>query len=464
MKRAVLISGFFLIPVVAFLSFCKVSNDTSPHENYQNYCATCHGPNMERFVGHDWKTGSTVESLSETIKNGNLEIGMPAFKEALSDKEINELANYILTEFDDVQDQEMGNPDLDGAITSQRQTFSMDTLITGLSRPWGMAFLPNGDIMVTERSGELFRFNKDGNLLAMIEGVPQVYARGQGGLMDIVLHPNYEQNGWIYISYSTSDGDMGIVGGNTAVMRAKLANNTLVDKEVLFKAQPDTQSGVHFGSRIVFDGKGHVYISTGERGNPPNAQTLENHSGKVHRINEDGSIPDDNPFVDEENAVPSIYSYGHRNIQGMIQNPVTGNIITHEHGPKGGDELNLIKKGANYGWPEITFGINYDGTIITKDTAKAGMEQPLLYWVPSIAPCGMIYNNSNVYPGWKNNLFIGSLKFRNIERVAMNGDKVVEKEVLLDGIGRVRNVAQGPDGYIYVAAETPGFIVKLIPE
>ncbi|MFD2828305.1 PQQ-dependent sugar dehydrogenase [Leeuwenhoekiella polynyae] len=338
------------------------------------------------------------------------------------------------------------------------EAYSHEVIVPDLINPWGMAFLPDGSLLVTEKSGELIHF-KEG-VKTEISGVPEVYNRGQGGLLDIRLSPDYAKDNWIYITYSSTEGDE--KGGNTALMRAKLSGNSLTDQEVLYKASPNTTKGQHWGSRIVFDNSGHVYFTVGERGERDvNPQDITRDNGKVYRLNLDGSIPSDNPFVGQANAKEAIWSYGHRNPQGMIINPETQEIWVHEHGPRGGDEINVIKKGANYGWPVITYGINYSGTDITDETKKEGMEQPLYYWVPSIAPSGMTLVTGNKYPELSGNILVGSLKFVYLEALYLANDKVVKREKLLDGIGRVRNVVQGPDGLIYIGVEGVG-IVKLI--
>jgi aldose sugar dehydrogenase len=345
-------------------------------------------------------------------------------------------------------------------IESENQKFRIDTLTTALFNPWGLAFLPDGRILVTERKGEI-RIIKDGKLLEeKIENVPAVYAQGQGGLLDIQLHPDYASNGWIYLSYAKP----GTGGGGTTIARAKLEGNTLTNLEELFSAQPFNDSGVHFGSRIVFDGQGHIFFSSGERGTKENAQTLGNHLGKVLRLNEDGSVPADNPFVSTAGAKPEIWSYGHRNPQGLYYNTATNSLWEVEHGPRGGDELNKVEKGKNYGWPVITYGINYDGTPITDITKKDGLEQPTWYWVPSIATCGMTQVTSDKYPGWKNNILVGALALTHIARVELNGsNQFVKQEKLLDKVGRVRAIAQGPDGFLYVATESPGMVFRIVP-
>ncbi|WP_027124617.1 PQQ-dependent sugar dehydrogenase [Gelidibacter mesophilus] len=334
-----------------------------------------------------------------------------------------------------------------------------EVVVPELSIPWGFTFLPDGSMLINEKEGKMIHF-KDGKKIE-IHGLPDIYNRGQGGLMDIVLHPNYEKNGWIYFTYASSEGDE--EGGNTALMRAKFENNSLIDKKLLYKATPNTTKGQHFGSRIVFDNDGYLYFTIGERGERDvNPQDITRDGGKVYRLNDDGSVPNDNPFVNDANAKKAIYSYGHRNPQGMVVHPETGEVWTHEHGPKGGDEINIIKKGANYGWPVISFGVNYVGTSFTDITEKEGMEQPLHYWDPSIAPSGMAFITSEVYPGWKGDLMVGSLKFNYMDKVVLKDGKVVKEERFLDGLGRVRSINQGPDGYIYVGIENLG-IVKLLP-
>jgi len=338
--------------------------------------------------------------------------------------------------------------------------YSHEVVVSGLSIPWGFVFLEDGSMLITEKQGELIHFNNGKK--ASISDLPSIKAQGQGGLLDIKLHPNYATNGWIYISYSSPEGDGD--GANTAIMRFKLQNNMAVDKKLLYKATPNTTKGQHFGSRIEFDNDGYMYFSIGDRGNRDvNPQNIELDGGKIYRLHDDGRIPDDNPFTGESNAKKAIYSYGHRNAQGMAKHPNTGKIWTHEHGPKGGDEINIIEAGKNYGWPLISYGINYNGTTFTENTSLPGMEQPLHYWVPSIAPSGMAFVTSDIYPGWKGNLLVGSLKFQYLNRCVLSNNKVIEEEKLIEDLGRVRTIRQGPDGYIYVGVENVG-IVKIIPK
>lgn len=345
--------------------------------------------------------------------------------------------------------------------TPENIPFSTELLIDEIQVPWGMTFLPDGAMLVTQKSGELFHF-KDG-AKTPISNVPEVYARGQGGLLDIELHPKYATNGWLYISYASSEGEE--KGGHTALMRAKLEGNALINKKLLYKAGPNTTKGQHFGSRIEFDNDGYLFLSIGERGaRDENPQDISKDGGKIYRFHADGSIPEDNPFFGTPGAKNAIYSYGHRNPQGLVKHPTTGEIWDHEHGPKGGDEINVIQPGKNYGWPLVTFGVNYSGTTITDKTEMEGMEQPIHYWLPSIAPSGMTFITTDIYgASWNGSLLVGSLKFQYLERLEMEGNKVVKREKLAEDIGRVRDVKEGPDGLIYVAVEGKG-IYKLVPK
>ncbi len=343
-------------------------------------------------------------------------------------------------------------------FTSEKLTYGVDTIATNLNNPWGIAFLPDGRILVTERAGEVLVF-QDGKLLSEKIQIPDVFAQGQGGLLDIKLHPDYDKNGWIYLSYAKK----GEGGGGTVIVRTKMEGNKFAALEQLFSAQPLTDAGAHFGSRIAFDGKGYMFFSSGERGTKENAQKLSNHLGKIMRLHDDGKVPTDNPFVKTAGAKPEIWSYGHRNPQGLVYDLDTETLWNHEHGPRGGDELNKVEKGKNYGWPVITYGINYDSTIITDKTEMVGMEQPVTYWVPSIAPCGMAQVKGDKYTGWKNSLLIGALSHQLVARVEVADGKYVKQEKLLDKMARVRAVVESPDGFIYVATEGPGMLLKIIP-
>jgi glucose/arabinose dehydrogenase len=345
-------------------------------------------------------------------------------------------------------------------IRSEKQNFHTQVVAKGLKNPWGMAFLPDGRVLVTERPGTL-RMIENGRLLdAPVSGVPAVVARGQGGLLDVAVHPQFETNSIVYLSYSIP-----LEGGtNTAIMRAKLDGNSLTEQTVIFTGGPASTRGHHFGSRIVFDNEGYLYFTIGDRGRMEDAQSLTNAAGKVFRIHDDGRIPEDNPFVNQEGVFKQIWSYGHRNIQGFVKHPETGVLWSHEHGPRGGDELNIVKKAANYGWPTITYGINYDGSIITNEREREGMEKPQFIWDPSIGPSGLAIVTSDTYPGWKGNAMVGALAFTSVYRVEIDGNVADKQEQLLKNIGRVRDVRQAPDGYLYVMVESSGEIIRLLPE
>ena len=349
----------------------------------------------------------------------------------------------------------------DSKVITSPIDFKYEVITDELYIPWGFDFFPNGDIIVTEKTGELYLIrNKN---LVTITGFPEVLVKGQGGLMDVKIHPDYPRNPWIYATHAqTSPDDDG--KGNTRLVRFQLKSNTISNYELLYQAENYSDKGQHFGSRIEFDKENFIYFSVGDRGyRDDNPQDITRDNGKIYRLNDDGSVPNNNPFVNKTNAKTAIYSYGHRNPQGMEIHPETGEIWTHEHGPRGGDEINIIQKAKNYGWPVISYGINYSGTKFTNITKKEGMEQPLHYWVPSIAPSGMAFVRSQKYPRLNGHLLVGSLKFQYVEFLKIKDQKVIAREKILEGIGRVRSIEQGPDGYIYIGVEGIG-IIKLLPE
>lgn len=361
--------------------------------------------------------------------------------------------------------------------TSRLEKFRVVQLASGLENPWGLSFLPDGSLLITEKPGRMVILGKGGRK-EQVEGVPRVVASGQGGLLDVVLDPDFSRTRWVYFSYSAS-GPRGTSG--TAVARARLEGNRLREVEVLYEMKQKTSSGLHFGSRLAFGQDGMLYISTGERGERDRAQDLSDTAGKVLRIHPDGRIPQDNPWAGQsksaerasarenrpgrakieeartgaENVAPEIYTYGHRNIQGMAVHPETGKVWVHEHGPRGGDEINILTPGANYGWPVITYGREYFGGFpIGEGTHKEGMEQPILQWTPSIAPSGMTFYTGNRFPQWKGSLFVGALAGQHLRRIVLDGERVVEEEVLLlRKLGRIRDVRTGPDGYLYLLTD-----------
>ncbi|MEX1197630.1 MAG: PQQ-dependent sugar dehydrogenase [Pseudohongiellaceae bacterium] len=338
--------------------------------------------------------------------------------------------------------------------------YSLEPLIEGAGIPWGMDWLPDGDLLVTERSGTLYRVN-DGES-SIIDGLPGIHVNGQGGLLDIKAHPHYADNGWLYITFSSPEGTGS--GSNTALMRARLDGNRLVEQEVLYKGETNTDRGQHYGSRIAFDETGaYVYFSIGDRGDHFNTvQDLSMDGGKVYRLHADGRIPADNPFVHNADAKHAIYSYGHRNPQGMDRHPETGEIWVSEHGPRGGDEINIVQPGANYGWPYVGYGINYNGEPLAEVKKRPGIEQPVWYWDPSIATAGIAFVTSDRYPELQGHLLVGGLGGNVLELLELHEERVLRKTSLLTDTGRVRSIQQGPDGYIYLGIEDEG-IMRLVP-
>ncbi len=353
----------------------------------------------------------------------------------------------------------------DGVYKSREHSFRLMTLADGLNFPWGLTFLPDGKMLVTEKTGRLIRLNANGTGPVVIKGLPEITVKGQGGLLDVTTHPNFESNALVYISYVAP----GTRGHSTAVMRGRLEGSRLHDVEILFRSKPQTDNGLHFGSRLLFRPDGKLYVTLGERYQMEEAQNLSNHLGTIVRLNEDGSVPQDNPFIRNQFAEPEIYSYGHRNVQGIAYNFITKEIWAHEHGPKGGDEINILYAGANYGWPEITYGVDYSGAVISERTKMRGMEQPLLYWNPSIAPCGMTIYSGKQFPGWKGDIFAGALVERHLRRVDISYDRVTgnpevrsQEELLIPLRERIRNVREGPDGALYILTDSAnGKIFKI---
>ena len=332
----------------------------------------------------------------------------------------------------------------------------------GLDRPWSLAFLPDGRMLVTERRG-LLRLVTDGKVRRQpVDGLPSnIQSGGQGGLLDVVLHPNFARNGWIYLSYTGRGGS----GVGTEVVRARFNDDRLTDIKTIFRALPKSLSGHHFGSRLVLSKDGYLYITLGDRAERNSAQNLNDHRGSIIRLWPDGRVPDDNPFVSKSSARPEIFTYGNRNVQGAALQPKSGLIWMHEHGPRGGDEVNIARAGANYGWPLVSHGINYDGSTISERSTRPDVEPPIHTWVPSIAPSGMTFYNGDVFPNWRDNLFVGALRARLLARLELRGRTVVHEERLLLGeIGRIRDVRQGPEGFIYLLNDSSvGGIFRLEP-
>ncbi|GGW67934.1 PQQ-dependent sugar dehydrogenase [Alishewanella tabrizica] len=342
-------------------------------------------------------------------------------------------------------------------INTEKATLTLEKVAKGLEHPWGLAFLPDGRMLVTERAGKLRLVNTDGSLSAPLAGLPDIEVSGQGGLFDVLLHPDFANNSKIYLSYNEPSSN----GSSTAVVLATLKEDRITDLQMIFSAAPKFSSRHHFGGRLAIQDNQYLFITLGDRGQRrDDAQTLDNHHGKVIRLHLDGSVPQDNPYVKNDAGLADIWSYGHRNIQGAAIHPTTGELWTHEHGPQGGDEINVARATYNYGWPVITYGEEYGGGKIGQ-TAKEGMEQPLHYWVPSIAPSGMTFYLNDALPGWKNNVLVGSLRYLQLVRLELDGEKVTHEERIMIG-QRIRDVRQGPDGAVYLLTDqADGEILRL---
>jgi aldose sugar dehydrogenase len=438
---------------------------------YAETCANCHGPNLQgaqfsSLIDADWKFGSDDASLTKSIREGHPQQGMPPMGGGtLNEHEIRGLVIFIREAGAKAAREKatLTKPAAETVVASEAHSFKLETVVEGVTAPWGLAFLPDGRMLVTEKAGAL-RIVEQGKLLPEpIKGLPAVWAKGQGGLLDVGVPPDYARSGWIYLSYSDPLNDTTAM---TAVIRGKLRDGALVEQQTLFKAPSElyvSDSNVHFGTRFVFDGRGHVFFSIGERGRGVQAQDLSRPNGKIHRINEDGSVPKDNPFVARKDAMPTIWTYGNRNPQGLAMRPGSNDLWEVEHGPRGGDELNLLTAGANYGWPVITYGMNYDGSPMAEATAKPGMEQPITYWVPSIAVGSIAFYDGTKFPKWKGDLFLSTLAQQELRRLVLKGKTVTKQETLFSGVGRLRDLVVGPDGYIYVAFNQPDRIARLVP-
>ncbi len=468
-------------------------------------CAGCHGNDAggARAVGlfdEVWLKSVSDEHITDAIRNGIPGTEMEPFGKALTDEQIWSLVNYIRTQTGNLKPRpEFVEAPGGTVLKTEKQTVRVEVVTEGVETPFGLAFLPDGRLLITERPGRL-RILADGKLSEPVKGTPEVHAVQDGGLLDVAVHPQYQQNGWIYLAYSERQpgyvppppaappvGNEGQPAGRgrgrgpqvpamTVVVRGKInANNEWTDQQFIFRADPSlyTGSGAHYGLRFIFDDDGHLFYSIGERGSIPNAQDLSSPLGKIHRVNDDGTPVSDNPFVGQAGAVPTIWSYGHRNPQGLAWHPVTGKLWESEHGPNSADEINIIEKGQNYGWGVATKA-SQPGMV----PSAPGMIDPIIYYTPSMATAGISFYTGDRYPAWKNNsLFVGGLVGQRLERLEIEGDKVVSQEIIFDNFGRVRDIVQGPDGYLYIAlqnptglpgvplsATTPGRIIRLIPE
>ncbi len=459
----------FLAILIPFLAVSQAADAQKPPNDdrldssgaalYNTHCAVCHDDNLTGGLGpslvdEDWVYGRDDAAIRRVIVDGLPDAGMEAYGTVLTSTEITQLVDYIKKAKDGPKTQ----PIVD--VASVEDEVQIDTWVTGLREPWAIQFIGDNEALITEKTGAL-RHVKDGKLIAApIAGTPSVVAKGQGGLLDVAIDPDYADNGWIYLSFS----DPGDKGAMTKVVRGRITDGVWTDEHAVFAANPEDyiKTGYHFGSRITFDGAGYLYFSIGDRGKKDMAQDISKPNGKIHRVRHDGSIPADNPFVDNNAAYGSIYAFGNRNPQGLIIHPDTQVLWETEHGPRGGDELNAIKAGVNYGWPRISYGINYNGSVLTPYQSLPNMAQPASQWTPSIAVCGLDVYTGDLFPQWKGRLMAGALKYETVRLIDVSGDTYKSETTLIKDKGRVRDVTTGPDGAIYVAL--PRKIIRLTPK
>ncbi|MEM6911293.1 MAG: PQQ-dependent sugar dehydrogenase [Verrucomicrobiota bacterium] len=447
-------------------------------EVYLSYCAACHGNELNEGLGGSlvdgvWKHGGSDAEIARSIREGFPELGMAPWSESIIDDEMLRSLVILIRERESAFAEKEAlhpQPVQEQVVATQKHAYRLEAVVEAdlLDHPWGIDFLPGGRLIVTERPGTVRLIEADGRIGAPVRGTPPVIQKGQGGMLAVGVHPNYSENGWIYLAFSDGwrqgDRPKGKPFSMTAVVRGRLEGNTWVDQEWIYRAAKEHHlpSGAHFGTRLVFQ-RGYLFVVVGERGTLEQVQDLAVPYGKVLRLHDDGRVPSDNPFIDQGHALPEIWSYGHRNPQAMDAHPENGLLYLTEHGPRGGDEFNLVKKGANYGWPIISHGMNYDGTPFTSLTAKEGMEQPVTYWTPSIAVCGGAFYQGKAFPRWQNDFLAGALRDESVRRLRLDpAGQLIEEEVLLKGIGRVRAVEVGPDGAVYLAINNPDQIFRLV--
>lgn len=441
-------------------------------ERYQALCASCHGKNLEggqaqSLLDDKWTGGGDDNGIARSIRDGFPDRGMPAWGAAIPEKEVRAMVIYIREQQAKHQRDQtsFAKPAESITVRSQLHGYQLNTWVGRLEEPYSLVFLPGNQAVVTEKKGRVHLIENGRLVGPALTGLPAVDTGGQAGLFDVVAHPDYARNGWLYFAYSDLQKNAeGKEVSLTRIFRGRIRNGALVEQETLYQAPVGVYpraGGAHFGGRIAFDRAGFLFFTIGERGNGANAQDLTVPMGKVHRIHDDGRIPADNPFAQDAKAVRTIWSYGHRNPQGLAFHPATGGLFSAEHGPRGGDELNLILSGRNYGWPVITYGMNYNGTAMTDITAKEGMEQPLTYWTPSIAVCGINFYSGELFPKWKNHLFVTSLAAQELRRIEIRDGRVATQEVLFKDLGRIRHVIGGPDGALYVLL--PDRIARITP-
>jgi glucose/arabinose dehydrogenase len=411
-----------------------------------------------------WNFGSDRSRIFGNIHDGIPDRGMPGYGQVLGADDVNALVDYM----NSVSQPTVTNRMPPETMSTLDYAVRIEVFASGLEIPWAIDFIDTNTALITERPGRLRVVEQRRMRPEPVQGTPTVLHSGQGGLMDVALDPEYASNGWIYLGYShelTENAEPGRGPAMTRIVRGKLQGNRWVDQQVIYEAPHDTYRTTrqHYGTRIVFDRAGHLYFSIGDRGSQNQAQELSRPNGKIHRINRDGTIPADNPFRNREGALPSIFSYGHRNPQGLAIHPETGDLWCVEHGPRGGDELNLVVKGANYGWPVVTYGINYSGTIITEEVARPDMVSPILYWRPSLGVGGLEFYTGNLFPKWRGKALATALNFQEVQVLNVLENRVLHSEVVMKGMGRIREIVTGPDGALYGVLNRPDIVVRLTP-
>ncbi|MEY4965412.1 MAG: hypothetical protein RL274_995 [Pseudomonadota bacterium] len=464
---------------------------------FSQSCASCHGTDLVGGRGPSLFAESllqnrTDDQLRRTILEGLPTSGMPSFNGILSESQMSHILAYIRIQSGIVRTRPTYVPDpANQIIKSQKQTFKIEVIASGLDTPWAAAFLPDGRMLVTERAGRIRIIDKNGQLLPEpVKGTPEAWVRQDGGYFDIEVNPDYRRNGWIYLSYSevvpghaSALPPPGILTAAlmplsmTRFIRGRInAKNEWVDQQDVYRAPASLYTGsiIHYGSRFLFDGKGHLFYSIGDRGDPATGQDLGSPLGKIHRINDDGSVPKDNPFVNTPGAIPTIWSYGHRNPEGLIYDPATGLLWESEHGPTGGDEVNIIEKGHNYGWGEVSMGLQPG----ISEQSRPGMNNPIAYYSPSIGPSGIVFYNGKKYPGWTGNMFLSSMVGQKLLRYEIKDRQIVSQETVYQQFGRTRDVIVGPDGLLYLLLQAPtgagtglsgfaasrGMVIRLLPQ
>ncbi|MEK6480586.1 PQQ-dependent sugar dehydrogenase [Catalinimonas sp. 4WD22] len=462
------------LPLVCLIPFTIIAQQTSATDGasiYKSYCAGCHGAQLQgnsagALIKTDWIYGRGKGALIKNVKYGIEGTEMAAWNKVLNDEEINAVVDFVIEAQETPPSARRSIPE---QINTEDYLLNIEqVVIEGITTPWAIEFVDEKKALISERGGNL-QWMINGQLdKQAIKGLPPTYEEKTGGYMDIALDPDYSNHGWVYLAYSHTDGDLEDENAPamTKIVRARIKDHQWAEEQTLFEVHDSllVERGNRWGCRLMFDQEGLLYFTIGDMDQAMASQDLGKATGKVFRIKTDGSIPDDNPFADEEGALPAIFTIGNRNVQGIDQHPVTGEIWASEHGPMGGDELNILRKGNNYGWPVITYGIDYSGEIVSEKTHQEGMEQPITQWTPSIAVCPIEFNTSPLFPKWQNNLLVGALAYEELRRLVIEDEEVISQEMILKNLGRVRDIKTSPDGALYIVLNNPDMILRITPE